>query len=36
LVQMIEDYIVYYNTRRLQRGLNVLTPMEKHQLYLAA
>jgi transposase InsO family protein len=36
LVQMIEDYIVYYNTRRLQRGLNVLTPMEKHRLYLAA
>jgi transposase InsO family protein len=36
LVQMIEDYIVYYNTRRLQRGLNVLTPMEKYQLYLAA
>jgi transposase InsO family protein len=36
LVQMIENYIVYYNTKRLQRGLDVLTPMEKHQLYLAA
>lgn len=36
LVQMIEDYIVYYNSRRLQRGLGVLTPLEKHELYLAA
>jgi hypothetical protein len=33
---MIENYIVYYNIKRLQRGLDVLTPMEKHQLYLAA
>jgi transposase InsO family protein len=36
LVQMIEDYIVYYNKKRLQRGLGVLTPLEKYQLYLAA
>jgi transposase InsO family protein len=36
LVKMIKDYIVYYNTRRLQRGLNVLTPWEKYQLYWAA
>lgn len=36
LVQMIEDYIVYYNSRRLQRGLGVLTPLEKYELYLAA
>ena len=36
LVQMIEDYIIYYNTRRLQRGLGVLTPFEKHNLYFAA
>jgi transposase InsO family protein len=36
LVQMIENYIVYYNTKRLQRGLGILTPLEKHQLYLAA
>lgn len=36
LVQMIEDYILYYNTKRLQRNLGVLTPFEKHELYLAA
>ena len=28
LVKMIEDYILYYNSRRLQRGLGVLTPFE--------
>jgi len=37
LVKMIEDYITYYNTKRLQRSLGVLTPIEKHeQFYLAA
>ena len=37
LVRMIEDYISYYNTKRLQRNLGILTPMEKHKLfYLAA
>ena len=36
LVQMIESYIRYYNTRRVQRTLGILTPMEKHGLYLAA
>ena len=36
LVQMIDRYICYYNTRRVQRNLSVLTPMEKHELYLAA
>ena len=36
LVRMIKDYIHYYNTRRLQRNLGVLTPMEKHNQYLAA
>lgn len=36
LVQMIEDYILYYNTKRLQRNLGNLTPMEKHQLSMAA
>ena len=36
LVQMIEDYIQYYNTKRLQRNLGVLTPYEKHNLYSAA
>ncbi len=28
LVQMIQQYIRYYNTRRVQRNLGVLTPME--------
>ena len=36
LVHMITDYIDYYNHKRLQRNLGVLTPMEKHELYLAA
>ena len=36
LIQMIERYIRYYNTRRVQRNLGILTPMEKHELYLAA
>ena len=34
LFQMITN--CYYNTRRVQRGLGVLTPLEKHQLALAA
>lgn len=36
LIHMIKSYIHYYNTRRVQRGLGVLTPMEKHNLALAA
>ncbi|MBP1920993.1 IS3 family transposase [Youngiibacter multivorans] len=36
LVQMIEDYIVYYNTKRLQRNLGVLAPLMKYELYFAA
>ena len=37
LMRMIEEYIDYYNSKRLQRNLGVLTPMEKHELfYLAA
>lgn len=36
LIQTIENYIRYYNTGRLQRRLGVLTPMEKHELCLAA
>ena len=36
LVNMIENYITYYNTGRLQRSLGVLTPFEKHKLYFAA
>ncbi|MGI6076455.1 MAG: IS3 family transposase [Pyramidobacter sp.] len=33
LTTMIDDYIHYYNTKRVQRNLGVLTPMEKHSLY---
>ncbi|MCI6760824.1 MAG: hypothetical protein MR590_08825 [Clostridiales bacterium] len=33
---MIQQYIRYYNTRRAQRNLGVLTPMEKHALCFAA
>ncbi len=36
LVTMIEEYIYYYNNKRLQRNLGVLTPMEKHEIYLQA
>lgn len=36
LTKMIEDYILYYNTKRLQRNLGVLTPLEKHHLACAA
>ena len=36
VVEMIENYIEYYNTQRLQRNLGVLTPMEKHKEYLQA
>ena len=34
LVQMITEYIDYYNNKRYQRRLGVLTPMEKHTQYL--
>lgn len=33
LVDMIKRYITYYNNGRYQRGLGVLTPMEKHESY---
>ena len=33
---MITNYISYYNNRRVQRNLGVLTPAEKHNLFLAA
>ena len=33
---LMEGYIRYYNTRRVQRNLGILTPMEKHELCLAA
>jgi transposase InsO family protein len=36
VVEMIETYIQYYNNKRLQRNLGVLTPMEKHEMYLQA
>ncbi|MCI2056236.1 MAG: IS3 family transposase [Oscillibacter sp.] len=36
LIVMIRSYIAYYNSRRVQRGLGVLTPMEKHNLTFAA
>lgn len=36
LVTMIEGYIEYYNNKRLQRNLGVLTPFEKYQSYLQA
>ena len=36
LVKMIENYIDYYNNKRLQRNLGVLTPMEKHQRFMLA
>lgn len=36
LVNMIKCYIHYYNTKRVQRNLGVLTPCEKHEMYLAA
>lgn len=34
IVEMIESYIEYYNNKRLQRNLGVLTFMEKHEMYL--
>ena len=34
--EMIEAYILYYNTQRVQRNLDILTPMEKHTMLLAA
>lgn len=34
LVNMIESYIEYYNNKRLQRHLGVLTPMEKYKQYM--
>lgn len=35
LVAMIEGYIQYYNSKRLQRGLGLLTPLEKYELAMA-
>jgi transposase InsO family protein len=36
LVAMITNYIEYYNNKRLQRNLGIMTPIEKHTLLLAA
>ncbi|NME27296.1 IS3 family transposase [Megasphaera hexanoica] len=36
LMRSIEAYIYYYNHKRVQRNLGILTPIEKHTLYLAA
>ena len=36
LVQMIQTYIWYYNHKRLQRHLDVMTPWEYHEAHLAA
>lgn len=34
VIEIIENYIEYYNKQRLQRNLGVLTPIEKHEKYL--
>lgn len=36
IVSMIENYIEYYNNKRLQRNLGILTPIEKHEKYMMA
>lgn len=36
IVKMIKEYIEYYNNKRLQRNLGILTPMEKHEMYSLA
>lgn len=36
LVETISNYMDYYNKRRLQRKLHVMTPMEFHELALQA
>ena len=33
LVSMIVNYIAYYNNRRIQRNLGIMTPMERHAQY---
>ena len=36
LVNVIESYITYYNTERIQRNLHLMTPAEYHEYYYAA
>lgn len=35
LISAIEEYIVYYNTKRYQIKLNCMTPMEFHKTFVA-
>uniref|UniRef100_UPI00403F1F85 IS3 family transposase n=1 Tax=Selenomonas sp. TAMA-11512 TaxID=3095337 RepID=UPI00403F1F85 len=35
-IRRIDTYILYYNTKRVQRNRGILTPMEKHNLAVAA
>ena len=34
LLQAIEEYMTYYATKRVQRNLNVMTPLEYHEIKL--
>ncbi len=36
LMDMIHNYIAYYNNRRVQRNLGILTPAEKYEQYFMA
>ena len=36
LISAIEDYINYYNTKRIQRNLSLMTPFEYHERYYLA
>ena len=36
LISAIEDYINYYNTERIQRNLQLMTPVEYHEHYYLA
>lgn len=36
LINVIESYIKYYNTERIQRGLNLMTSVEYHEHYSVA
>lgn len=36
LIHTIKSYIAYYNNKRVQRSLGILTPIEKHNIYMAA
>ena len=34
LIQAIEEYMIYYTAKRVQRNLGILTPLEYHELKL--